>query len=51
MTEEIKLLAYAIWEVRSMQGDPNAGDTMQNYLRAKHCLMPGELTIEETQKL
>jgi hypothetical protein len=51
MIEEIKLLAYAIYQTRCRLGDPNAGNASENWARAKQCLCPGDMTIEEMQQV
>lgn len=49
--ENIKRLAYVIWQTRCRQGDPGSGNDKQNYFRAKHALYPEDMTLDEMYQL
>ena len=47
--ECIKRLAFCIWQKRKRDNEPDADNERVNYLRAKYCFYPEDMTIEEMQ--
>ncbi len=45
--EVIRRLAYCIYQQRKRCGAPDADNERKNWLRAKQCLYPEEMTVEE----
>jgi hypothetical protein len=47
--EVIKRIAFCIWQERCRNNDPDANNERRNWLRAKLCYYPEDMTAEETE--